>query len=247
MKLFPSAQTGPAISKDACHWARVRTPFVQASFIMLLVAPVLPLNTISASAAEPATITYSQDFPGSDPEHYSISVSADGHGTYESSRKISEDSDRPQTYQAEFNLSPRSRMRVFELAKEAKFFAGKIDSGNSKLAFTGSKTLSYRDGRANHTATYNYSHLPAAQQLTALFQNLSATLEYGRRLTYYHQYQKLALDEELKRMEQQAKDGQLSEIDTVRPVLQEIVADASVINVVRARAQRIMASDEAKK
>ena len=41
----------------------------------------------------------------------------------------------------------------------------------------------------------------AVQQLTQLFQSLSTTLEFGRRLEYFHRYQKLALDEELKRME----------------------------------------------
>jgi hypothetical protein len=79
------------------------------------------------------------------------------------------------------------------------------------------------------------------EQLTSFFQNLSATLEYGRRLTYYHRYQKLALDEELKRMEAQAKDGSLIELQAVQPVLEEIVADSSVLNVVRARAQRLVA------
>jgi hypothetical protein len=66
-------------------------------------------------------------------------------------------------------------------------------------------------------------------------------LEYGRRLIYYHRYQKLALDEELKRMEAQAKDGTLIELQAVQRVLEEIVADSSVLNVVRARAQRLVA------
>jgi hypothetical protein len=69
---------------------------------------------------------------------------------------------------------------------------------------------------------------------------MAATLEYGQRLSYYHHYQKLALDEELKRMEAQAKSNELSEIQGVAPVLREIVEDASVINVVRARAQKLM-------
>jgi hypothetical protein len=80
-----------------------------------------------------------------------------------------------------------------------------------------------------------------------LFQGMASTLEYGRRLSYYHRYQKLALDDELKRMEAQARDNQLSEIQGVTPVLREIVEDASVINIVRARARELlqMGSDEA--
>jgi hypothetical protein len=44
----------------------------------------------------------------------------------------------------------------------------------------------------------------------------------------------------LKRMEDETRRGDLIELQAVRPVLQEIHDDASVMNVVRARAQRIM-------
>jgi hypothetical protein len=41
-------------------------------------------------------------------------------------------------------------------------------------------------------------------------------------------------------MEDQARRGDLAELQAVKPVLQEIYDDTSVINVVRARAHRIM-------
>ena len=195
----------------------------------------------AARAADPAKIRFTLAFPTSDPERYSISVTADGHGKYECSAKVSEESDEHETYQAEFDLSPAGRARVFDLATQSHFFAGKIDSGNKKLAFTGAKTLSYSDGQRNSSATYNFSNLVPVQQLTAFFQSLSATLEYGRHLTYFHRYQKLALDEELKRMENQARNNELSELQAVQPVLQKILDDASVLNVVRARAERLLA------
>jgi hypothetical protein len=69
---------------------------------------------------------------------------------------------------------------------------------------------------------------------------VSATLEFGRRLAYYHRYQKLGLDDELKQMEDEMKRGDLMEVQAVKPVLQEIYDDTSVLNVVRARAQRLM-------
>jgi hypothetical protein len=207
---------------------------------MLLLALLFLLCGLPARAAGPATVAFSLDFPGSDPEHYSISVQSDGHGHYECSAKISDDSDDRENYQTDFLVTDATRARVFDLAAQAGYFSGKIDSGNRKLAFTGSKKLAYKDALRNFSADYNFSPQPAVQQLTTLFQNLAATLEFGRRLAYYHRYQKLALDEELKRMEDQAQRGQLAELPAVKPVLQEIFDDVSVINVVRARAQRIM-------
>jgi len=191
-------------------------------------------------AAGPATITFSLDFPNSEPEHYSISVESDGHAHYECLARISGDSEDQETYQTDFVLADATRARIFDLAGQASYFSGKIESGNKKLAFTGAKKLAYRDDKRNFVADYNFSSQPAVQQLTALFQSVAATLDFGRRLAHFHHYQKLALDEELKRMEDQARRGDLAELQAVRPVLQEIFDDPSVINVVRARARRIM-------
>jgi hypothetical protein len=71
-------------------------------------------------------------------------------------------------------------------------------------------------------------------------QGLSVTLEFGHRLQYDHHYQKLALDEELKRMEEQARTNQLADIMAIQSILDQIVADPSVINVTRARAQKLL-------
>jgi hypothetical protein len=198
------------------------------------------LCALPAHAGEPATVSFSLDFPDSDPEHYSIEVGPDGKGKYECSARISRDSEDRETYQAEFTLSDGNRTRIFDLAAQAHYFSGKIDSGNHKLAFTGAKKLLYKDGQRSFTAAYNYSAVPAVQQLTTLFQSVASTLEFGRRLVHDHRYQKLALDDELKKMEAQARAGDLSELQAVKPILQEIYDDSSVINVVRARAQRLM-------
>jgi hypothetical protein len=212
---------------------------VRAFLIVSTACPAL-FWTPPTRAAEPATVTFSLDFPKSDPEHYSIAVQSDGHARYECSARISNDSEEHEAYQTEFTFSAANRARIFDLAAQAHYFSGKIDSGNRKLAFTGAKKLVYKDGQRESAAAYNFSSLPAVQQLTALFQSVSATLEFGRRLGYYHRYQKLALDDELKRMEDQVRRADLIELQALKPVLQEIHDDGSVMNVVRARAQRIM-------
>jgi len=211
-----------------------------ASLILGTWASLLVLPALAAEATDAATITFSLDFPSSSPEHYSISLDSDGHAHYESSGKISQDSEERQSYETDFTFSDAIRGRIFQLAAQAHYFSGKVDSGNKKLAFTGTKTLIYKDGQRSSTANYNFSPQPAVEQLTALFQSVGATLEFARRLTYYHRYQKLALDDELRRMEDEARRGELGELQAVKPVLQGIFDDSSVINIVRARARRIM-------
>lgn len=208
--------------------------------MLALLATLVLLCGLSAGAADAGTVTFSLDFPGSEPEHYSIRAESDGRAQYECSAKISTDSEDSETYQTDFTFSDATRSRIFDLAAQARYFSGKIDSGNHKLAFTGAKKLAYKDSQRSFTADYNFSLLPPVQQLTALFQSVGATLDFGRRLAHYHRYQKLALDDELKRMETQARSGELTELQAVKPVLQQIYDDPSVINMVRARAQRIM-------
>jgi len=192
------------------------------------------------AASDGASISFSLDFPNSSPEHYQISVDSDGKVHYESSGRISPDSDARDDYETGVTLSDATRTRIFELAAQAHYFSGKVDSGNKKLAFTGAKKLVYKDDERNSSAEYNFSTQPAVQQLTTLFQSVGATLEFGRRLTYYHRYQKLALDDETKHMEDQARSGDLAEIKAVAPILQKIYDDTSVMNVVRARCLRIL-------
>ncbi len=136
-----------------------RCQFDRAS--LAVVAGLVLLLSLPTRAAEPATITFSLDFPNSDPEHYSIVVQSDGHARYECSAKISSDSDDRETYQTDFVFSEATRARIFELATQAHYFSGKVDSGNHKLAFTGAKKLVYKDGQRETAAAYNFSSLPA--------------------------------------------------------------------------------------
>jgi hypothetical protein len=74
---------------------------------------------------------------------------------------------------------------------------------------------------------------------------MSTTLEFGRRLDFYHHHQKLALEAELKRMEEMAKEKSLQEIQAIAPLLQQIATDQTVLNVSRARAQRLLLANGA--
>jgi hypothetical protein len=211
---------------------------VGRSIVIGVLVLVLGLS-FSAGAQDAGLVTFTLDFPGSEPSHYVIAVSSDGHSTYESDGKLSPDSEA-EPFHLDFSVSPDTSGTIFDLAKKAHYFQGQIDSNKKRLASTGVKTLTYKDAQQSGTGTYNYSLLPAVQQITQLFQNLSTTLEFGRRLQYFHHYQKLALDEELKRMEQMANENELAELPAVVPILQQIANDSSVINPVRARALRLI-------
>ncbi len=211
------------------------------------IASLLVFSSIlSYSQTEAApVVTFIIDFPASQPEHYSIRVQSDGPAHYQSSGRLSADSGETDlhdndSFDLDFTVAVETRQKIFELAAKAGYFQKDVDSHHKNLAFTGKKTLSYKDARRSGESTYNFSPNPAVQDLTSLMQSLSATLEFGHRLQYDRHYQKLALDEELKRMEEMASTHQLMDVAAIQPILDEIIADQSVINVTRARAQRLL-------
>lgn len=190
----------------------------------------------------PATVTFTLDFPGADPAHYALSVSSDSKASYDSrtAQSAEAEAETEAAFHSDFQVSPQTRDRIFEQASKADYFAKAIDSGKDKIAFTGTKILTYKDHAKSTTATYNYSTIPAVQVLTSIFQRLSTTLEYGRRLDFDYRYQKLALEAELKRLELMQKDD-LEDLQVIAPILQKIAGDPSLINVSRARAGRLIA------
>lgn len=214
--------------------------------VQIILLPIFVLLFASAQseaetpAGPPAAVTFSLDFPASQPEHYSIRIQSDGASHYQSSGRLSADSEDTDSFDLDFVPLPETREKIFALAAKAGYFQKDVDSHHKSLAFTGKKTLAYKDAQRSGESTYNYSNNSAVQDLTTLMQSLSTTLEFGHRLQYDLHYQKLALDEEMKHMEDMARSHELIELTAIRPILDQVIADPAVINVTRARAQRLL-------
>ena len=218
---------------------RLRVCRFAGCFSFLAILFCLPAFVSAQDAAVPS-VTFSLSFPGSQPDRYAVTVPLSGNATYLSDGKLMEGGDADD-FKLIFTISQDTRSRIFDLAKKAHYFSQEVDSKKKNMAFTGTKVLVYTDGQKENRVSYNFTQVSPVQDLTQLFQNMSSTLEFGRRLEYYHRYQKLALDEELKRMEEMENQNELHELSAVAPVLQQIAEDNTVINPVRARAQRMLA------
>jgi len=139
-----------------------------------------------------------------------------------------------------FTMSSSNVARIFDLALNARYFDGDVDYRKGRQANTGKKTLLYQDSFRRHEAEYNYSTHQEIQQLTKIFQSIALTMEFARQLQYFHRYQPLALEEDLKRMEEMAKGNDLLELPAIAPILQQIADDKSVLNVSRVRALKLL-------
>src|SRR6266576_648554 len=95
---------------------------------LTLIAQILGVTaSLAQQSPAPATISFTLDFPQSIPDHYVITVSSDRHSTYESTGKLTPQSDPGDPFLAEFTVSPETCKKIFDLAAKAKYSEGQID------------------------------------------------------------------------------------------------------------------------
>jgi hypothetical protein len=186
------------------------------------------------------TVTYLSDWRAQDPPRYSISVDSSGRATYHSEPAANPNGgSAPEPYFVEWTATEPTRSRIFELAQKTNYFEGNFTS-KAKVADTGLKTLRYQDQARDHSASYNYSENPAVRELTEIFQSIEATAEMGRKLQYDARYSKLAIDQDLKYLQQAQRGHEAIEFGSVEPILQQIAGDTSMLRMAQQRAAQIL-------
>ena len=230
--------------------------------LLLLVLVVMLGGTLAAQdndllpdkpARNPATptITFQFEFAGTNPSHYALSVDTTGRAAYTSSSPQDSNSSfgnpgQPPAagdlYVTKFTISPATTQQIFDLAKRLNYFDGKFEYTKTRVANMGAKTLIYGDPTRHFETTFNYSQNQDATDLAHLFQNVSSTLEFGLRIDHDMRHQKLALEDDLRQLQDAAGHNSASEIGLLKPVLQKIVADTSILHIARKRAQDLLAS-----
>lgn len=188
-------------------------------------------------------VSYVQEWRGgAPPARFSITVDYSGKAVYRSEEVTDADTAPGDNYLLEWRVSELTRARIFDLSRQAQYFRRDFDFKKSKVAYTGTKTLTYKegpDGKVSST-TYNYSDNPAIRELTAICQGISQTLEFGRHLQHRHRFDKLGLNAELRNMEEAEKSGGLYELQAVAQILGEIANDRTIMHIARQRAVRLL-------
>lgn len=129
---------------------------------------------------------------------------------------------------------------TFNVTRNLDFFRGEFPVTVGSPQKTAVRTLGFHDTTISNQITYSDSSDSDIQELTSVFEEISATLEFGRRLTYLHQHDKGGLDAELTFMQKEAERHHLRELQAVAADLRSIVSDQSVDEATRNRAQAIL-------
>lgn len=257
---FPASFTRMAIGMCSFGTASVRRYFSALLVIALhgfLAIPgqaQTPDPEPNATGNKPVpTITFDLAFPAYSPAHYAIAVESSGRASYRSDDLNSTKTDKNallDPYTLEFTMSPATTERIFKFAKEANYFHGDFDYTKTRIANTGTKTLSYSEGPADSVGganagkhgqtSYNYSENSAIKELTSTFQAIGQTVEMGRRIAYQRRFDKLGLDATLKSAVELTDSGFMQELQIIAPALRAIVNDYAVMHIARQRAEHLL-------
>jgi hypothetical protein len=184
------------------------------------------------------TVVFSSVLWNANPASYSIAVDGTGAATYQSTQESIDRTGVP--YSIEFQTTDATRRIVFNIARELNLFNGDFPVSLGSPESAPVRTLTYHDITFNNHITYSDSTDSQIQELTSVFEEISATFEFARRLSYLHQHDKERLEPELTRMQASAERHMLRELQAVTPALKSIALDSSLSESVRKQAQAIL-------
>ncbi len=195
------------------------------------------LGQVAPAPALQATITFVFANPALQPSRYSLEMHEDGTAHYHAEQENA----TPPEFDRELRIDDGLRTKLWAEARKAKWFTTPCESKRgAKLAFTGSKTLSYAGPEGQGSCTFNYAEDPQMEQLGNGLVAVAATLEEGRRLESLLQHDKLGLDAEVENLGMQSAGGRALDLGNIAPVLQAIADSEGVMTHTRSRAAALL-------
>ena len=212
------------------------TGFTLLVFFQTLVAQNPQIHTKTGSRFP--TVIFTSVLWAADPSYYSIAIDATGTATYQSAPDSIGKTGVP--YTLEFQVSDRTRRVTFNVARQLDYFGDKAQQSVSSPQASSVRTLTYHDSTIRHQITYGSSSDSEIDELTSVFEEISATLEFGRRLAYFHQHESGRLNGELDRLQASAQRRTARELQVIAPVLRSIASDDRLETGVRKKAEALL-------
>jgi hypothetical protein len=173
-----------------------------------------------------------------DPSCYSLAIDSTGTATYQSAPASMGLTGVP--YMVEFQVSDRTRRMAFNVTRQLDFFRERSGEPLSSAQDNRVRTLAYHDSQFHNQVTYSSSPDSAIEELTSVFEEISETLEFGRRLAYFHEHDRGTLDGELDRLQTRADRRSLRELAVIAPILRSITLDNRVESAPRHKAEALL-------
>jgi len=177
------------------------------------------------------------------PAHWLLKLNPDGSGRFDADGGEAIGQEKDQIVAGDVHrpiqLSPEFTARVFSTARQRKLFAMQCES-HAKVAFQGTKRLSYSGPEGSGACEYNYAKDREIQSLGDSLLAVENTLMYAARLEKLLQHDRLGLDREMESLASSAHDGNAIEIGAIRETLTRIADDEQVLERARKKARLLL-------
>jgi hypothetical protein len=221
----------------------------------IVIASLLPSGASRAPASDKEVgspeIRFSFEHAQLDPAAYTLVIHEDGSGHYRSTPGPSSGPgiDGYGSAPSERDVTVRDPLLtiLFQTARSHRFFAMDCEATDTRVAFTGKKTVAYTGSDGSGQCSFNYSHDKELNQLAEDLMAVAFTLYEGNRLAIEHTHSRLGLDSELEGLQDAVKDHRALEIENIAPVLDAIASDPAVMNRARNRARALLSGETSKR
>ena len=240
-------QTFGASIRDYLDVSVMRVHKQKSQALNLTVIPILlagcimgvgqDLNPQTRNAGLFPTVVFSCSRSGASPPYYSIAVDSTGNATYQSIPNSVARTGAP--YTMEFLASNTTRTQIFGMIESLHFLRGLGNDPKFSVA-SSSHTLIFTEGVQRNEIQYDTVSDPNVKNLTSLFERISSTMEFGRRLGIMEQNDPSAIEAEIGRMKDMIQAKQLAELQTLSPILLRIASDSRVSPNSRQQAQLVL-------
>lgn len=189
--------------------------------------------------------TFEIDFKNAQllPSHWTLKLNPDGSGQFDADAGEGANRDPKQIWAGDIHrpvqLSGAFTEKVFATAKMRRWFAYPCES-RMKVAFQGTKRLSYSGPEGSGACEYNYSKDKEIEELGNSLMAVEFTLMSGARMEKLLQHDRLGLNQELQTLTEAAKDGNALEIGAIRETLTRIASDEAILELARRKARLLL-------
>jgi hypothetical protein len=182
--------------------------------------------------------------PGLTPAQWTLEIRPDGNGHFQSVRGDAAPHDfkvpQPPDINRNIQVSAKFAEHSFEVARRHKLFNTGCES-HLKVAFQGTKKLTYTGPDGEGSCEFNYSKDAEIQSLGDSLVAVATTIIEGARLETLRQHDPLGLDQEIQNVQEAAGDGRAQQICSIRDILERLSEDPAVMERVRKRAKALLA------
>lgn len=182
--------------------------------------------------------------PGLTPSQWTLEFHPDGTGHFHSQRGAAAPSDakyiEAPDVDRDVKVTPRFAEHAFQVARRHKLFNTACES-HLKVAFQGSKKLTYSGPDGQGSCEFNYSKDNEIQALGDSLVGVATAIIEGARLETLLQHDPLGLDKEIENLQEAAGDGRAQQICSIRDILERLSQDPEVMERVRKRARALLA------